>query len=465
MITTQIYQQISGGEDLHTEFKSNAKSLDGLAKTVCAFLNAEGGTIFCGVSDDKKIIGVTMSDAEIESVQAFLFKQISPKALFSVNLDSNDNLSILSIDVPEGKDHPYVYDGSIYIRQGTVTRKADALTMRDMVQQKAVTADRWERRPSMGFEMEDIDEVEVQSTVKEALDLGRYQFTDVSDDITVLRDLAVCNARGVTQGGDVLFGKNPAMRHPQVRVRLTRYEADKAGSFGEDRSLQGPLIHMLEEAFEFVTAAVKQLSFRPGDLRRSESFQYPREALREGLVNAFAHRDYASFSGGITVGVYPDRVEIWNSGRFPQEVRRDEMPKNHPSVPTNPDIAHVMYLRGLMERVGRGGQLIVSACRENGLPEPKWLESASGVTLIFYAALDGDNTLTLTSRQQALLADLRAEETISPAEYLTGYGEGITDRQARRDLGELVDRGLLAKRGAGPATVYVRTALGVKVKK
>ncbi|AAY39954.1 ATP-dependent DNA helicase recG [Pseudomonas syringae pv. syringae B728a] len=107
-------------------------------------------------------------------------------------------------------------------------------------------------------------------------------------------------------------------------------------------------------------------------------------AIREGIVNAFAHRDYSSFSGGIKVEISPVRLQIWNSGSLPDGVDADKLQQGHISVLRNPDIAHALYLQGYMEKLGRGSVLIRQACEENGLAPPVWYsEGNSGVTLTF----------------------------------------------------------------------------------
>ena len=76
-----------------------------------------------------------------------------------------------------------------------------------------------------------------------------------------------------------------------------------------------------------------QSLFAPGDRGREDHPNYSIEALREGLVNALAHRDYAAFSGGVTVSVYPGRIEIWNSGRLPRGIKVADLKRVHPSIP------------------------------------------------------------------------------------------------------------------------------------
>jgi len=353
VIPDTIKKQIRKGEDIGTEFKISIKNMDTIAKTVCSFLNTKGGSVFCGVDDKANIIGISNAKVNAEKLQVFLNEKISPKALFSVNVDAGNDISILTIEVPQGKDRPYVYEGAVYIRQQSITRTADAETLKAMVQSKSVETERWERRPAMSLEEEDIDRDEVFKTTVEALDTGRFNFSNSNDVIAILENLGVCRSGEFTQAADVLFSKNPALRHPQVRVRATRFAEDKGSDkYIDDQTFQGPLLQVLNKVIDFVARNVAVTAhFEKDRIRRQDKTEYPMHALREGLVNAFAHRDYSSFSGGISVGIYPSRIEIWNSGRLPEGLKPSDLRKNHPSLPTNPDIAHLLYIRGLMERI------------------------------------------------------------------------------------------------------------------
>lgn len=458
MIPELIRKQIRKGEGINTEFKADLRHLDAIAKTVCSFLNTHGGTVFCGVDDKGKLIGIAEATAQGPALHAYLLEGITPKALFTVNVDDEDGKSIVSIEVPAGKDRPYVVGGSVYVRHGSTTRPADAATLREMVQSKSVAVERWERRPSMAMENSDLDLEEIRRTAMQAKESGRFAFHDDDDDISILQALAVYTGKGFTQAADVLFAKNPALRHPQTRIRVTSFASDKGGdTYRDDHLLQGPLVKVFEQTFSIISQNVRLESrFKGGELRREDRPEYPFAALREGLVNAFAHRDYAGFSGGITVGIYSDRIEIWNSGHFPEGWKPGDLSRNHPSLPTNPDMAHVLYLRGLMERIGRGAQLIINACREYELPAPKWADRQTGVTLTIYGRL-GAPLAAINSRQQALLEQMNAGDRIRPGEYHRRYAADVSDRQARRDLVELAEARLLLRIGKGAGTIYQRT--------
>jgi ATP-dependent DNA helicase RecG len=172
-------------------------------------------------------------------------------------------------------------------------------------------------------------------------------------------------------------------------------------------------------------------------------------------VNAFVHRDYAAFEGGMSVGLYPNRLVIWNSGDLPEGIRIGDLKKEHPSILRNPDISHVFYLRRYMERVGRGTQKIIEECRAARLPAPKWEAGPGGVTLTLFAGTGLGETERLNLRQRKLLKDMQVGTLVKTAEYCELLA--VSERQGRRDLMELEQAGFLDREGEGPATVFRRT--------
>jgi ATP-dependent DNA helicase RecG len=221
---------------------------------------------------------------------------------------------------------------------------------------------------------------------------------------------------------------------------------------------------MLAQAEIFIRRNTRTtVSFRNQGLQTADNAEYPTDAVREGLVNAFAHRDYAAFHGGVAVRVFPSRLEIWNSGHLPAPLKPGDLKKNHPSIPVNPTIVQVLYIRGYMNRIGRGTQKIVNLCREYGLRPPTWRDSSAGVTLTLHGRAGGEARQTVfSSRQLALLDSLGEGDEIRPGDYRRRFADGVTERQARRDLTDLEAANLLERMGAGAATRYRRTKRGWK---
>jgi ATP-dependent DNA helicase RecG len=374
------------GEGQTIEFKPIYHP-DRVGKQICAFLNSGGGCIVCGVKDDTSIVGLDTKH-ELRDIEKELAQAISPSAFFSVERTEIERKDILVIEVPAGKDVPYSYRNDIFIRTGATTKKADIDTIRDMVLRRETEPERWERRFSSAEPGVDLDNGEVNALAQAITKTGRLLLRDAQDLNKVLEDVAVLKYGRLTNAGDVLFANNPALRHPQVRVRATCFTSDKTDNTYQDiKNFEGPLAQVLEEAYNFILRNTPtKAHFKKDALARSDSPVYPADAVREGLINAFVHRDYADFSGGISINIYPDSLEIRNSGELPDGVTPASLVKGHISILRNPDIAHVIYLRGMMEKIGRGSLLIQKGCKEEGLPKPEWKsDKTTGVTLTFHA--------------------------------------------------------------------------------
>jgi ATP-dependent DNA helicase RecG len=384
----KIKETLMLGESQNVEFKSDCRNINAIGQAVCGFLNMHGGYIVCGVDDKGRLIGIDGTDDAVKALEHKLQEGLSPKALVSVQVQSVEGKSLLVIEAPAGKDLPYAFRNVIYLRDGQNTRKADVESIRDMVLRKQVEPERWERRFSSADPEHDLDMEELRSATANILKVRRAFFRDAENNYGILEDLSLAQYGRLTNGGDVLFGRTPAVRFPQARVRAVCFTTDKAGDAYRDmKSFEGPLVPVLEQTFDFIVRNTPTTArFSKKGLQRQDEYLYPADAVREGLINAFAHRDYADSSGGIGVQVYPARLEIWNSGSLPEGITPETLTQGNLSVLRNPDIAHVLYLRGFMEKLGRGSVLILRACKERGLPAPLWTSDAkTGVTLTLFA--------------------------------------------------------------------------------
>ena len=429
------------GEGQNVEFKAGC-GLDAIGRQVCAFLNSGGGVVVCGASDTGQVDGVGPK-CNVPAIERKLSLNISPKVLVATEIYEIAGKQVLVLEVPAGKDIPYAFNNRIFVRAGGQTLPADIETIREMVLKRQEEPERWERRFSVADSESDLDSDEIVVLVDEVNNkMARVQFRNGNDALMVLEDLGLAKYGRLTNGGDVLFGKNPALRHPQARVRAVCFSSDQTDETYKDmQSYEGPLVSVFKQVYAFILRNTPtRAQFGKNALFRSDEPLYPPQAVREGLINAFAHRDYADFSGGIAVHVYPRRLEIWNSGSLPEGVTVDKLLTGHISVLRNPDISHVLYLRGLMEKFGRGSMMIQKACLERKLPKPVWRsETGHGVTLTFFA---GEVTGEVTGEVERLLQvmkgamkrveiqqalGLKHEEHFRKAYLLPALGTGLIE--------------------------------------
>ncbi len=466
MIPKSIKNQIKKGKNNNVEFIAKVDDFVKIIQTVCGFLNKKGGTVFCGVDNNNKIITNSEIADRSNEIRKKLQEEVTPKApLLSVTFDKDDKNSLISIEVPEGLEKPYIYNDIVYVRQGQSVRTANSALLRQIVQSKSIKAERWERQLSISLEENELDKNEINKTVKECENSGRFFFKNLNNNFAILKELALTNSWQFTQAADVLFGKNPAVRHPQIRVRATCFTNDKdSDEFIDDQIYQGPLVTVLDNVFNFIKRNTKvSVTFNKEKIRTIDQSEYPALAIREGLVNAFAHRDYSAFSGGVSVNIYPKKIEIWNSGRLPEGLDPSKLKTNHPSIPINPDIVHVLYIRGLMNRIGRGTQNIVRLCKENNLPSPKWKDTPHGVTLtLFASSILSSKQSVFNKRQAEFLKSIKSGEVIRPYEYRNTFAKDVSERQARRDLNQLKKSNFLEKISGSHYRRTNRTYIDIK---
>lgn len=448
MITTSLKK---GSALDQIDLQGNA--LERLPENVCALLNSDGGRIAC-----------ELPGADVQSVarkwEAKLKDAITPTALFALDPDSEPGFLI--VDVPAGQDGPYLCEGAVWLRRDQKTVPATAATLRELILEQAGVLERWERRLSTGMTFEDLDLSEIQALVADAVGAQRLDVRNRDPD-AVLYQLGLRRSDGFTQGCDVLFSSRPAVRFPQSRAQYMRFESDKLGDrYSHIESIEGPAARVFDDVLRYLRPEVSGSHyFSPDSSRREARPAYALEALREGLVNAFVHRDYAAYSGGIKVSVYPTKIEIWNSGRLPDGITPADLRRDHLSVPVNPDIMHVFYLRGLAERAGRGTAKIIAACKAIGAPAPVWKEVSGGVQLTLYSEMPAPAFVAreeLNARQRQFLNEVAVEEVIAFRDYALRFASGVSRRQASRDLVELERLGIIRQESGGRTSSYRRVS-------
>jgi len=80
---------------------------------------------------------------------------------------------------------------------------------------------------------------------------------------------------------------------------------------------RGTLFELVDQAVDFVMSKIaRSVGTRAHGPQAPVEYELPREAVAEAIVNAVAHRDYAS-SASVQVMLFADRLEVWNPGELP----------------------------------------------------------------------------------------------------------------------------------------------------
>lgn len=254
-----------------------------------------------------------------------------------------------------------------------------------------------------------------------------------------------------------MFGKDPASFLPQCRVRITVIPFGKTGSkFSDSLLIEDNLFRAYERLFDYFTKSMPLISdFHSYNWDRSSLDKYPIEALDEAILNAIVHRDYADFSGEVTINIYPEKIEIINSGEFPDNILTGKSQFNdHHSVFRNPTIAHIFWLRVKIEKLGRGLNLIRNRFTEFGLKMPEWITQSGYTKLTLFSEVV---KIEMSERMLVFLKNLRAGVSFHRGAYEDFFEGEIHEKTARNDMAKLVKGNWLKKIGSGPSTQYTRT--------
>jgi len=250
----------------------------------------------------------------------------------------------------------------------------------------------------------------------------------------------------------LLFHPDPERFVTGAYVKIGYFESDSDLIFQDE--IHGNLFEQVEKTIDLLfTKYIKALISYEG-IFRVETYEYPKEAVREAIHNAIAHKDY---TGGtpIQISVYKDKIMIWNYGQLPVNWTIDTLQKKHSSVPYNPDISNAFFRIGYIEAWGRGIRKMNEQCTEAGLPLPLYYHESSGFWVVFRKDTFNKRSLKelgLNDRQVDALLFFKEKGDVSSSEYAQKYN--VSDRTARTDLIELVDKEFLIRTGEYKATRF-----------
>jgi ATP-dependent DNA helicase RecG len=265
-----------------------------------------------------------------------------------------------------------------------------------------------------------------------------------------------------TNAGLLLFAREVERHLPQCEITLIRYPGLEPGDEWERDDIRDTLPEQVRRAQTWIMEHMRKGS-RMASLEREDWTEYPEGAVREMLVNAVAHRDYGVRGESIRIAMFANRMECYSPGRLPGHVTVDNIATERYS--RNEVLVQVLSDFALIERLGYGIDRIVRQMSNAQLPPPAFEETTAGfkVTLQGRAAaqaeLVGADTRAwlkqgLNERQIAALIHLTEHQRITNRDY-RDLQPGVSDETVRRDLADLVERGLLLRIGDRRGTYYI----------
>ena len=347
-----------------------------LKKEVVAFANTNGGTIYIGVHDNGEITDLENADFVMQQISNALRDSIRPDVSMFTNIElvQKEDKNIIKLTINQGTKKPYYLSdkglkpSGVYVRSGTTSAPASEDAIRMMI--KLTDGDSFEYNRSL------VQELTFTSLNKEML-LRRLEFSNVQ-----MKNLGI-----ITQ--DDIYTNMGLLVSDQCKhsIKFAVFQGTDKLVFKDRKELAGSLFDQLTDAFKTIDFYNStKATFH--DLLRTDERDYPEDAIREALLNAVVHREYA-FSGSTIINLYSDRLEIISLGGLVSGMSL-EAAMLGASQPRNEKLASLFYRMKLIEAYGTGISKIIS-CYKGLSVQPKF-ENVEGAFRVILPNTDRKST-------------------------------------------------------------------------
>ncbi|MEP7198341.1 MAG: ATP-binding protein [Chloroflexota bacterium] len=457
MLVSEVQQLLANGAGQNVVPCAENISARELAVTLIALANADGGTVIVGADGDGQLVGLK-SPERAHEVAMRAFVMCNPPLMLPLPEQVVvDEQVLLLLHVPKGMPHVYNLRGKYLIRDEKRNIALGARRLRQLLLERGEVGH--ESQVVSGATQADLDDRKIRNYLNAVEAFGDVEPADVLAQRGCLRKEG--GELRPTVAGMLLFGRMPeAFGHPSC-ILLAHYTGTQMSDDFAKEEIHDTLPEQIRRAENFIVAHMRKSS-RLNRLEREEKLEYPRAAIREVIVNAVAHRDYSIRGDDIRVTMFSDRIEVYSPGRLPGHVTVKNIVDERFS--RNDIIVQLLADLGYIERLGYGIDRLLRLMKENGLPRPRFAETANGFKVTLFGPGDAFKVeavdsarwrrMNLNERQERALRWLQQNQRITNRDYHELYPD-VSEETLRRDLVELVDKNILLKIGDKKATYYI----------
>lgn len=426
-------------ESAAVEFKR--EYINDLYKEVIAFVNTSGGTIYVGINDDGSVCGIdNINDAQIKCTDN-IKDNIKPDVMAFVDIKPIviEGKNVLQITVNKGSMAPYyaqskgIRPEGVYVRRGTASTPATQTEILNMIKDVSVA-------------YEDARSLEQNLTFIEA---GR-QFENAGLPFGEMqqRSLGVIGRDGCYTNLAYLLSDQCG-----YKIKFAVFDGQTKEVFKDRHEFTGSLFRQIDDVTRIIDSNNRLSSPKINGVRREDYRDYPVEAIREALLNAVVHRDYA-MNGDTLISMFSDRIEFISLGGLVRGVEIADVMMGV-SYLRNRKLADIFYRLHLIEAYGTGIAKIKKSY-EGQRKQPVFECAPNSFKVVLYKIEYRFNTLpSESSDREAAVYKFVAENgkiVRKDVEKLLG----VSPATATRILTKMVEAGKLKRVGDARNIKYIK---------
>lgn len=427
-----------GKENEQIEFKESLNNLEDGLKGIVAILNKHNkGTLYFGVRDDGEVIGGDFTSQKIREIHNHIQQKIEPKIYPEINLvDAENGKQYIKIEF-SGKG-VFCYKGVFYKRVADKNVKMDYNEIQKMFFKTNYA--NWETLAVAKTTVNDLDPDRFESFVN-FLKLNKPdKFQNLSnEEILIKLNLMDKEDKNLTNAGNLLFSKNEP-----IRLYLKLLNDDNTVSDYQIKS--GNIFDLIEHSVEFITNNINSKYTIVG-LERQHEYEIQLEAIREIVVNSFAHADYLQINSH-TINISKKMVEIWTPGSYYHDITPEDFAKIvSNSKVRNHVISNVLVLWNKMESLASGFAATYNLCKKGNINLDYDIRTEE-----FVFRFLRKNEYKLNKTERSILLLIKANPSISSKEI--GEQINLSQRQVQRILKRLTDEYCVQKNEVNNKTTW-----------
>lgn len=427
------------------EFKRDLSSPEGIIRSVVAFANTAGGTIVIGVEDrTRRVRGVVDPVLVAEQAANLISTLVAPRVVPEIEVCPWRKTYLVTITVHPAWTGPHHATRlgpkeGVFVRVGASNRLADAPLIAQI--ERLARNESYDEQPLPECRPDEIDFDAAAKLFKSARQLEKQ-------DLVTLRVLAKHNGRTVpTVGGVLLFGKERLRHFPDSYIKAGLFEGTDRRRILDSADFQSMLPIAVDDALAFVRKQLRReiVIGRSGSARHAEKWTVPEAAVREAVVNAVVHTDYAQRGSPIRIAIFDDRIEIDSPGLLIPGLTIEDLWRGVSKL-RNHVIGRVFHELDMIEKWGSGIRRMRAECEQAGLPTPILEEIATQFRVTLSTVATGSPTLSDSDGE--IVAWLINVGGASTRQVATQFSMSL--RNARLRLAALSARGALVEIGSSP---------------
>ena len=412
-------------ESRNLEFKSQVSN--SFLKTVSAFANFGSGTILFGIDDNGNVLGLDDPVKTCLDIENLINDTIVPKPNFKLSITHKNK--VVTLEVLEGDNKPYLYKGKAYRRSDTASIEVDTFELKRLVLEGS----------NLLFEEIESSKQDLEFSYLNQKMLEKLEVP--GSDETVLRTLGFFTKNRVFNNAAALFADNN--QFPGIDI----------ARFGES-------INIIKDRETHSNMCIRKQYDKTVELFKKyyqydviESFErktvdiIPEVAFREAVANALVHRTW-DVNSHIKIAMFDDKVEITSPGSLPNGLTQDEYLQGNISSLRNPTVANVFYRLKLIEIFGTGIRRVINSYKDS-LVKPEFTVFENSIKIV----LPTLTQKTLATKNEQVILDLMCHQQLLSSSQISKMSKFTKDKTIR-NLNSLVDKGYIKKTGTGRGTKY-----------